>query len=167
MNNPEVLIVHHSAVGGYTNQFWAINQHHKDKDFPVSSLGYYIGYHYVIDKEGNVTQTRRHDDRGAHTIGWNDKSIGVCLYGNFEYEHPTTKQLAALRKLRDSLGLPVDLHRNRQAARICPGKNFTIEILNSKPDSVDAEKEKMIAYYIKKYPSLKAWLLRILGRSLS
>jgi hypothetical protein len=165
MNNPKVLIVHHSAVAGTSDQFDAINNYHKSKGFPKSRLGYYTGYHFTIDKEGRTRQTKYNDEVGAHTIGWNTDSIGVCLFGDFNSEQPTTKQKEALNRLKDKLGLPMDLHRNKQSNRTCPGTNVTLEILKIEPDPIDKEKAEMIHQYMKKYPSLIVWFLRLLGRA--
>ena len=164
MNKPEVTIIHHTAVGGNSHQFNAVNSYHRSKGFPKSSLGYYVGYHYMIGKDGNIAQARLHSDIGAHTVGWNDRSIGICLSGNFNYERPTQRQLEALRGLVKRLGLPADLHKFRQINRTCPGDNFTLDLLDDPQDSEDNIKEAMIRYYMKKYPRLKAWILQLLHR---
>ncbi|MBZ4369940.1 N-acetylmuramoyl-L-alanine amidase, partial [Mycobacterium tuberculosis] len=69
---------------------------HKERGFPVSSLGFYVGYHYVIEKSGNLLTARRESEIGAHTIGQNESSIGICLVGNFDVETPTQQQIATL-----------------------------------------------------------------------
>lgn len=40
-----------------------------------------IGYHWVIRRDGTLEQGRKEDVAGAHTHGYNLKSIGVCLVG--------------------------------------------------------------------------------------
>lgn len=40
-----------------------------------------IGYHYVIDRYGNVLPGRSVEKAGAHTAGHNADSIGVCYIG--------------------------------------------------------------------------------------
>ena len=40
-----------------------------------------IGYHAVIFPDGKLLETRPHDTIGAHTTGFNEDSIGVCLVG--------------------------------------------------------------------------------------
>jgi len=198
MNNPEVLIVHHTASGGNKKQFDAVNRYHKDKwnrmvlvddwwtpiysangiqNRPVrymneeeaktlgtlSSLGYYAGYTHFIEKDGTIIQARSQTDIGAHTIGWNDRSFAVCLAGNFEYEHPTTKQIKAYQELKKEIGLPVDLHRNKQANRSCPGRNIDFSVLDRQLDTEDMTKEEKLAFYATKFPSLKAFIYRIMG----
>jgi peptidoglycan hydrolase-like amidase len=57
-----------------------------------------IGYHYVIDKQGNIYEGRAGGAEmvGAHTALHNVGSIGISLMGNFEYEQPTPNQLKVL-----------------------------------------------------------------------
>lgn len=39
------------------------------------------GYHYVIARDGKVHNGRALDEAGNHTLGFNDRSLGVCLVG--------------------------------------------------------------------------------------
>lgn len=43
-----------------------------------------IGYHYVIHRDGTVESGRPTDEYGAHTIGYNNRSVGVCLAGGYD-----------------------------------------------------------------------------------
>jgi len=106
MNNPKMIIVHHT--GGSDSDpmndssnftFEQCNQLHKVKFDMISSLGYYVGYHYYISKDGTVKQARKDTDEGAHTIGKNSESIGICLAGNFDATLPTEAQTLALQRL--------------------------------------------------------------------
>lgn len=40
-----------------------------------------VGYHYVIRRDGRVEKGRRLDEPGAHVLGYNDKSLGICMVG--------------------------------------------------------------------------------------
>lgn len=102
-NRPNKLIVHHSAASSPTPQFTAINSWHKARDFPISSLGFYVGYHYVIEKDGELKTARGESEIGAHTIGHNDSSIGICLVGNFDFEYPTAQQVGTLGAMLTSV----------------------------------------------------------------
>ena len=55
-----------------------------------------IGYHFVIIPNGTVQVGRPENVVGAHTIGHNTDSIGVCLIGKTEFTIP---QLEAMKKL--------------------------------------------------------------------
>lgn len=98
-NTPKKIIVHHSGDADRADQFAKINEYHKSLEFPQSSLGYYIGYHYLINREGTLTQCRDESDEGAHCKGLNFASIGVCLEGNFNIEQPTEAQKKSLGNL--------------------------------------------------------------------
>lgn len=100
MNTPEYLIIHHT--GGTDLEPLADTSHHTFEivDSYHKSLGWgKIGYHYFIDKAGNLTQGRKDNEEGAHTIGYNTKSLGICLAGNFDATMPTIAQRNTLTDL--------------------------------------------------------------------
>lgn len=98
-NIPDKIIVHHSAFEQAGDQLMQINQWHKERDFPLSSRNFYVGYHFVINHEGQITQTRELDEVGAHTKGFNFESIGICLEGDFTSKQPNDAQKKALGDL--------------------------------------------------------------------
>lgn len=98
-NNPTKIIIHHSADQSKGDQFAKINEYHRSLGFPISSLGFFVGYTYLINREGKVTKCRNHEDEQAHTKGLNFDSLGICLEGNFNLEMPTDAQKDALGRL--------------------------------------------------------------------
>lgn len=125
---PTRIIWHHSAAENPTPQFMAINDWHKVRDFPKSSLGFYVGYHYVIEKDGTVMKAREDTEIGAHDTGENLNSLGICLVGDFTNIRPTIAQEKAFRKLLLELMLKhnisinsIEPHR-RDDTTECPGK---------------------------------------------
>lgn len=130
MNKIEYIIVHHEAPPMVTNKprFSVVNDLHKQQDFPISSMGFYCGYHYFIEKTGQVIQARKDDETGAHTKLWNEKSLGICLAGNFDFELPTKQQIEALTKLLKEkyalYAVPIVPHR-KFASKDCYGKNLS------------------------------------------
>lgn len=105
-NKPKYIILHHTSgsdsnpladTSGQT--FEIVDDYHRQKWNFKSNLGHYLGYQYFIDKSGKVTQAREDTEEGAHTIGQNKSSIGICLAGNFDVTMPTTDQISALRTL--------------------------------------------------------------------
>lgn len=106
LNKPQYIILHHTGgtdldplADTSHHTFEIVDEYHRQKWNFKSSLGYYIGYHYFIDKTGKVTQGRRESDEGAHTKGHNLKSIGICLAGNFDVTMPSEAQKQALETL--------------------------------------------------------------------
>jgi len=67
-----------------------------------------IGYHYFIDKDGNIFKGRWVDYMGAHIKGYNAETAGVCREGgkdnngNTVYD-ATPLQLLAIKKLSQLL----------------------------------------------------------------
>jgi Negative regulator of beta-lactamase expression len=59
------------------------------------------GYHYVISRDGLTQSGRGVDQAGNHTLGFNDRSLGICLVGM--PGKATFKQKEALRTLLDIL----------------------------------------------------------------
>jgi hypothetical protein len=96
VNTPNKIIVHHTAAEKPDPQFDAINEWHKDRGFPRSKAGYYVGYHAVIEKDGMVKIAREDGEEGAHTIGQNKTSLGIALAGNNSEKKPTKEQMHAL-----------------------------------------------------------------------
>ena len=43
-----------------------------------------IGYHYVVRLDGTVEKGREVEVAGAHCLGWNGRSIGICYIGGAE-----------------------------------------------------------------------------------
>jgi len=99
VNNPNKIIVHHSADASRGSQLEKINGWHKERFGSQARTGFWVGYHYLIEKDGGTFQTRYDDEEGCHTKGHNLDSIGVCLAGNFDIELPTAQQELALNKL--------------------------------------------------------------------
>lgn len=138
MNKPLYLIVHHTGgtdaqpladSSNYTVQ--QCNADHKARFNFISSMGWYVGYQYFIDKNGVVTQCRADMEEGAHTIGKNNSSIGICLAGNFDATLPTAAQITALRDLLVArmyeFGIPAEniVPHRLFAAKTCYGKKLS------------------------------------------
>ncbi len=98
-NVPVKIIVHHTADSSAGPQFDKVDVYHKQRGFYRSSFGYYVGYHYLIERDGSVRQAKEDNEEGCHTIGENISSLGICLSGNFDIELPTQQQIDALGNL--------------------------------------------------------------------
>lgn len=87
-----------------------------------------IGYHYLIRANGTVEMGRPVDAQGAHTLGYNEDSIGICLTGDFMQTAPTLEQLTTLTELvlelNEHFG-PLEICRHCDlTATDCPGDQF-------------------------------------------
>lgn len=97
-------IVIHCAATPNGKAFTAadIDRMHKARGFKRGSQSVrsfnpelkHIGYHYVIEIDGNVASGRHVEEIGAHVQGSNAKSIGICLIGTDKF---TRAQWESLR----------------------------------------------------------------------
>lgn len=121
-----------------------------------------IGYHYLVDRNGQVVVGRPVERQGAHVRGRNRQSIGIALIGGhggsetdkFE-DHFTPDQDAALRALIGELksrfgDMPVTGH-NQYSAKACPcfhaptwfeGKGMTRKYIPQEAEKVIADADK-------------------------
>ena len=99
-----------------------------------------IGYHYVVDLDGTVEPGRPESEIGAHCLGHNQYSIGVCYVGGLAANDKTPKDtrtaaqkealLALLKKLRAKYP-KASIHGHRDfAAKACPSFDATTEYKN-------------------------------------
>ena len=131
-NDPQYIIVHHTATPRDKTTFAAVDRYHRKKWNFRSAFGHYIGYHYFIDAHGNIIHGRDNNEAGAHTRqkGMNYKSIGVCLAGNFDKEQPSANQIGQLAELlwqvSTTYNIPPErvLPHREFAAKSCYGMNL-------------------------------------------
>lgn len=133
---PDTIVIHHSVSSRDKTTIPQINEWHKARDFTLSSMGYYIGYHYVIMGDGTVTQVRKDDQLGCHVLGKNLGKIGICLTGNFMADEPSRQQIESLENLCDTLKeryqiSEVYAHREFSKTECC-GDNLFKWILESR-----------------------------------
>lgn len=129
-NKPQYAILHHTGDSSQLPQLSKVNTYHKLRFGMYSRLGYWVGYHYLIEKNGNTIQCRADNEEGAHTKGRNLKSIGIALAGNFDSEAPTEAQLNSLNILLTNLAIiykttkfPLYYHFTYSETH-CPGHYF-------------------------------------------
>lgn len=122
-NNPNKIIIHNADATSCS--VYDIDRWHKGNGWSG------IGYDYFIGKDGSVWTGRPENAIGAHTIGQNSSSIGICLEGAFMREKPTRAQLNSLYELIADIrarrgNLPVYGHKDFNNTD-CPGANFPLE----------------------------------------
>jgi N-acetyl-anhydromuramyl-L-alanine amidase AmpD len=81
-----------------------------------------IGYHYVIYTDGSVHTGRHEAESGAHTIGQNADSLGVCLIGTRKfYAAQWTSLASVVAELEGKHPIEKIAGHNEYAAKECPG----------------------------------------------
>lgn len=105
-NKPTKIITHH-AVSSTSHTAQDVDAWHKPRwsgfvsKYFRNAKGepYHVGYHYVIEWDGTIVQTREIFEEGAHTVGMNKSSLGICFMGNFDVHLPSREQLQSFQKL--------------------------------------------------------------------
>jgi len=155
-NFPEYLIIHH---GGGTDTEPLLDTSHHTANIMESwhlSKGWEgLGYHLVIHEDGEVWKGRPEHYHGSHARGYNTKSIGICLSGNFDAKLPTDEQVEALRKLlldlSEKYGIPKEniVPHRKFANKTCYGKllddDWASSLLIEKEDDQVTKFKKEIA----------------------
>ena len=121
------IIIHCSATPeGHETTVQQIDTWHRRRGFRC------IGYHYVIYLDGSIHVGRPIDRMGAHCLGHNSNSIGICYIGGVDSDgNPKDTRTPAQRKALVELvgklksefpGITVHGH-NQFAAKACPSFN--------------------------------------------
>lgn len=167
MNKPEYIIVHHSGgtdanpLADTSNQTFEII-----KAWHVSLGWGDIGYNWLIEKSGKICKGRPEDQTGAHTIGYNSRSIGICVVGNFDATLPTKEQENSLADLlkdiqkRYNLSSDKIVPHRKFANKTCYGNKLKDDwasnlVRDNAAQIIELEKkitwlQQMIAYWTKK-----------------
>jgi N-acetyl-anhydromuramyl-L-alanine amidase AmpD len=137
MREINLIVVHCSATRpewmegeGLASQIREIARWHVQRGFRRE------GYHWFIGRDGRVLPGRPESEEGAHVVGSNEDSIGVCLIGGHGSDatddfadHFTPQQDAALRRLLGEIqsrhGACIIIGHNKLAGKACPG--FQVE----------------------------------------
>jgi N-acetylmuramoyl-L-alanine amidase len=120
----DCIILHHAAAVSCTSA--DIVRWHLKRGFNGA------GYNWFVDKDGSKYQLRPIWAVGAHTIGWNSKSIGICAEGNYETETSMPEiQLESIAEIIDYCNnyykTVLSLYGHKQKwPTACPGKNFPL-----------------------------------------
>lgn len=126
---PTEIIIHCSAtIEGHDVPVERIHQLHQRK--PFNMIG--IGYHYYIDLAGNIWEGRPEWVVGAHTVGHNQQSIGICYCGGLSvYNTPKdTRTMAQQKAMKELVAELLNKYpmakvsgHNQWAAKACPSFN--------------------------------------------
>jgi N-acetylmuramoyl-L-alanine amidase len=85
---PTLIIIHCSATRETQNvTVEQIDEMHRRRGFlrPVQAERLkHIGYQYYIRRDGSVWSGRLESEVGAHCVGYNSKSIGICYEGGLD-----------------------------------------------------------------------------------
>lgn len=136
INDVEKIIIHCSATRENDNSvdFYTIDKWHKARGWKG------CGYHFVVLIDGTIQIGRGLNEIGAHTVGFNKNSWGICYVGGLERDGKTPKdtrtneQKESLKYLigfLKRLKKDVTVHGHRDfSPKACPSFDATSEYIN-------------------------------------
>ncbi len=142
VDNWKRIVVHHSAIKyGNVKKY---DRAHRERGMKNG-----LAYHFVIgngidsgDGEIEIGSRWKKQLHGGHVKNHavNLNSIGICLVGNFEKNHPSKRQLASFTQLVDWLQKDVLKKKTLFAGHkdlkgeqtVCPGKNFPLAAMHAR-----------------------------------
>ncbi|XP_050090115.1 peptidoglycan-recognition protein LE-like isoform X5 [Anopheles aquasalis] len=95
------VIIAHTATEGCTTQAACVLRVRLLQEYHMDGKNYDdITYNFLIGGDAKIYEGRGWHKVGAHTQGYNSKSIGIAFIGNYEYvDKPTDKQMISLGRL--------------------------------------------------------------------
>ncbi|KAK4878527.1 hypothetical protein RN001_011033 [Aquatica leii] len=139
MKNPvPYVIIHHTYQPGACNTTEECIKAMKSmQDFHQLERNWSdIGYNFAVGGDGKAYVGRGWSLVGAHSPTYNDKSIGICLIGDWRYELPDNKLLDTVHKLIE-YGVQIGKiapnyllfgHKQVREGTECPGDKLFQEI---------------------------------------
>ena len=120
MRDIDYIVVHCSDMDA-PHTVADIDSWHKKRGFNR------IGYHYIIDQQGELHEGRDEKEVGAHVKNFNRSSIGICVMGRHNF---TSNQMDELYRLITDLLVSypkakVKPHNFFDKHKTCP--NFEID----------------------------------------
>ena len=143
MNGVTRITVHHDAIPstGIRSRADAVRRLNSVRQSHLREGWADIGYHYVIDPQGNVWEARPLYFQGAHVKDNNEHNLGVMCMGNFNQHRPTTAQtrtldsfLATLMRRHNVALSRVRTHQEIMPTQ-CPGRNLQSYMLATRSRS--------------------------------
>ena len=80
MRNINLIVIHCSATR--CNQRYTVSQLRNDHNARFHNKG--IGYHYYIERDGQLHKSRDESEVGMHALHYNAHSIGICYEGGLD-----------------------------------------------------------------------------------
>lgn len=132
MRTIDKIIIHCSATPeGKDFTVSDIDQWHRQRGFAS------IGYHYVIYLDGSIHEGRPLELQGAHTLGHNARSVGICYIGGVAADGRTPKDTRTYKQKEALIALVNDLKTRFPEATVHGHREFA----NKACPSFDVKKE--------------------------
>lgn len=93
LSSIDTIVIHTTATKeGQDVTIEQIDRWHKNRGWTM------VGYHYVVDLQGNVHKGRCITQVGAHVKGHNKTSIGICYVGGLDENGEPKDTLRPIQK---------------------------------------------------------------------
>jgi len=158
------IFIHCTAANYYTvnPQFFAVNRWHKNRfgyyyneetkeQVAPSSLGYYGGYHILIEKDGSEWRYREDWEESMAVFGHNRSSLSVTWAFDGDIQLPTQAQQDTMKKrvLKwcEKYNIPTDKvyyvgpHRQVNKGKTCYGSLLADDFMINLLKPVEKDKE--------------------------
>jgi len=160
---PEYIVVHTAAFTGRDCDRDMIDEWHKARNWSG------IGYHFVIlndqhsqKADGSIEHGRPTNKTGAHALGLNSRSLGICCIGHGDKDDFTPAQYQSLytliRRLMTEFAIPVNKvigHRELnnlvqqklissryRTSKSCPGNKIDMDFIREQLPSSSVNTEQ-------------------------
>lgn len=134
MNGVKLITVHHDALNsaGQSGRAFAIDRLTRVRREHLSRDASWvdIGYHFVIDPDGQIWEGRPLSIEGAHVARTNEHNMGIMMMGNFDEQRPTSAQVTTLdaflaqQMMTHRVGIRNIYTHQELKATACPGRNL-------------------------------------------
>lgn len=120
----EQIVVHHSADNGTPDTIAGFHTAPKPNGHGWPG----VGYHFLIDKSGQIYKGNNLDVVSYNVANQNTKTVGICCIGNYEVDIPSQATVDSLKWLIGTVKAiigdkPVIGHLD-VGTTLCPGKNL-------------------------------------------
>ncbi|GLV39464.1 Peptidoglycan recognition protein SB1 [Carabus blaptoides fortunei] len=129
----QYVVIHHTAGNQCANENACATRLKNIQSDHMSGNKNYddIGYNFLIDHNGNIYEGRGWGVSGAHAPGYNSKSVGISIIGNYQTSQVSDK---AAQAAKDVIACGVSngkiisnykiLGHRQTKATACPGDNL-------------------------------------------
>ncbi|XP_053975324.1 peptidoglycan-recognition protein SA-like [Hylaeus volcanicus] len=94
------VVIHHTATPECDTKATCSARVQAIASYHMDDLGWTdIGYSFLIGGDGNIYEGAGWNQEGAHTYGYNKRSIGIAFIGNFHEKLASDKMMEAAHKL--------------------------------------------------------------------
>ncbi|KAK5645538.1 hypothetical protein RI129_006838 [Pyrocoelia pectoralis] len=95
-----MVIIHHTVTAECSTMVGCRSMVKSIQTYHMDNLNFGdIGYNFLIGGNGKVYEGLGWHKQGAHTYGYNTKSVGIAFIGDFRKKLPTDAAIQAAKKL--------------------------------------------------------------------